>query len=152
MTRNFKVPKHMGDKKCQRCDKSLQLDAITPPIEERRSDTQRRLGNVRVIKRNGKGVFVRKYCISCAKIIRRKYMRNRMRVKNPKKGLTKCFTCKGSMSYSKTKFCCAKCRRDAYVLVRLQKSIDSKTKFLKRQKLRRQVILDHYRNVQRLVV
>ncbi len=123
---NPKVPKKMQSKRCKRCDKSL-------------DDVRYR------------GCIVRKYCFACSVIVRREYHRNRQRVKHPKKGLTKCFTCRGSMSYNKSKFCCERCMKDHYRLIWLQESIDTKTKFLKKQKLKRQKILDHYRNVQELV-
>ena len=125
---NPKVPKKMQVKRCKRCDKSLDNDV------------------------RYRGCIVRKYCFTCSVIVRREYMRNRQRVKNPKKGLTKCFTCNGNMSYNKSKFCCERCRKDHYRLTLLQKSIDIKTKFLQKQKLKRQKILDHYRNVQRLLL
>lgn len=134
---NPKIPKKMQVRHCKRCDKSL----VSARVNQ--FDNQREFGSYRG------GVM--KYCPTCSKIIVRERSKMRGRMKNPKKGLTVCFTCKGSMPYHKSKFCCARCRNDHYILTRIQKSIDIKTKFLQKQKLKRQKILDHYRNVQRLV-
>lgn len=125
---SYKIPKRMRDRRCKHCDKSLENDV------------------------NTWGCINRKYCKPCSIEVRKIASKLRSRIKRPKKGLIVCFTCKGKMAYKKSKFCCAKCRQDHYKLTWIQRSIDRKEKYLKVQKIRRQTILDHYRNVQRLVV